>query len=124
MSGIVDFLEARIAEDEAAMELRGDFPHSIHSYDVAGTYNANCPDCRGLAGTARALAECAAKRAIIAEHGIDDSATGDWCETCAAWWDYALGEGPPAIQHPCPTLKAVAAVYKDHPDYQQEWASA
>jgi hypothetical protein len=70
----------------------------------------------------RVLAECAAKRAIIAEHGPKEVASLDratWgqpfvvCRVCAV--------GPRQVVAPCPTVRLVAAVYKDHPDYQQEW---
>uniref|UniRef100_UPI003F494537 DUF6221 family protein n=1 Tax=Arthrobacter silvisoli TaxID=2291022 RepID=UPI003F494537 len=48
---------------------------------------------------ARVLAECAAKRAIIEDFG--------WLELSGV---------------PNSPLRAIAAVYADHPDYQQEWA--
>ena len=66
---ITEFLEARITEDETRATYYG--PLAM--------------------GTARVLAECAAKRAII-------------------------------VYSPPKTLQHLAAVYKDHPDYQQEWA--
>ena len=44
-------------------------------------------------------------------------------ETCAAWWQYEVGEGAPPVAYPCPTTKALASIYKDHPDYQQEWSA-
>jgi hypothetical protein len=52
---------------------------------------------------ARALAECAAKREILANIG--------------AGYSYTLT--PNFITH---TTKALASVYTDHPDYRQEWA--
>ncbi|MEV4991222.1 DUF6221 family protein [Pseudarthrobacter sp. LMD1-1-1.1] len=106
---IIEFLEARIAEDEA--EARENQQYEDQVYETAGWW-----DCT------RALAECAAKRAVIYEHGRDDSSTRDYCETCADWWKSELGEGPPGVAWPCPTLRAVAAVYSDHSDYQKEWA--
>lgn len=92
---ITEFLEARIAEDEAR----------------ANYYGA-------LAlGTTRVLAECAAKRAIIkqaqnatdAEKEFDDY---EWQDTVSRSEPYA-GDA---------ILYALAAVYADHQDYQQEWA--
>lgn len=55
------------------------------------------------------LAECAAKRKIVEEcgPGVDEV-----CQSYAGNYVYA----------PCPTLRAVAVPYADHPDYQQEWA--
>lgn len=61
---------------------------------------------------ARVLAECAAKRAIIAEHQQDH--LGAVCTRCRFIGGY--------MEYPCPTLEALAAVYADHPDYRQEWA--
>ena len=100
---ITDFLLARIEEDESR----------------AAYY--------GLAlGTGRVLAECTAKRAIIEAHPpVDYSGMGmtspDACVVCGievgmSDWEYAKGS------FPCDTLRALAAIYKDHPDYQQEWA--
>ena len=80
---------------------------------------------------ARVLAECAAKRAIIESHHPHDHGGqhGDavFCDECQ--WDH--GDDAPRIDNqpvenfganPCRTLVALAAVYKDHPGYQQEWA--
>ena len=119
---ITEFLEARISEDEAALERTGPFPHSIHGGDLVGTYRSDCPDCIGVPNRARVLAECAAKRAIMKEHAIDLEMREPYCDTCAQWWNCVLGEGPPMVKYPCPTIQALAAVYKDHPDYRQEWA--
>lgn len=75
---------------------------------------------------ARILAECAAKRALIATHTLKDAGNGTssdpahrevGCETCN--WDtsyYWLEYGP------CDTIKHLAAVYAGHRDYRKEWA--
>lgn len=60
---------------------------------------------------ARVLAECAAKRAIVARHtyewmGPDDAAEMG-CEHDYEPW-------------PCPDLRNLTAVY-DHPDCREEW---
>lgn len=79
---ITEFLEARIGEDE----LRANYYGPL------------------VMGTARVLAECAAKREVIElakeVADIDNSLMSE---------DKKL-------------LRTLAAVYKDHPDYQQEWA--
>jgi len=58
---------------------------------------------------ARVLAECAAKRAIVALHAViprpDDAS---YCEE---------DEAP----FPCPTLRALALPYAEHPDYDEAW---
>lgn len=99
LPSIIEFLEARIAEDEKRAAYYG--PLTL--------------------GMRRLLAECAAKRSIIKQHEIDLSIREPHCDTCAEWWNCVLGEGPPMVKYPCPTIKALAAVYKDHPDYQKEW---
>lgn len=98
---ITEFLEARIAEDGAALERTGPYPHSTHGSDVVGTYRADCPDCIGVPSRARVLAECAAKRAILAALPGSRAQRGTTGNSI---------------------LEALAAVYNDHPDYQQEWA--
>lgn len=119
---ITEFLLARIAEDEAALERRGPFPHSTHSMDVVGSYNPRCPDCLGLPGKARVSAECAAKRAIIEEvfnyEQAADSDRGD----CCSMDELKAGECRYIKPDKLPSLQALAAVYADHPDYRQEWA--
>lgn len=61
---------------------------------------------------ARVLAGCERDRRIVAEHVAGES-TESWvsCQTCAQW-----KEG-----WPCTTLKALATVYADHPDYDPAW---
>jgi hypothetical protein len=69
---------------------------------------------------ARVLADCAAKRAILAEHepyDTEDGGVGIVCSSCA-------GGGGFNTDWPCRTVLVVAAVYADHPDYQPEWKSA
>jgi hypothetical protein len=99
---ITEFLEARIAEDEAAVTRRGPYPHSWHGTDAAGSYKPGCPDCMGVASKARVLAECTAKRKLLSilEHGTEV-------------WDGERWVSP---------LKVMAAVYADHSEYRQEWA--
>lgn len=105
---ITEFLEARIAEDEAALERTGWFPHSTHGSDAIGTYRADCPDCLGVPSRERVLAECAAKREIIAMFKPEDIPREWDPEAYVA----AAIEG---------CLLALAGVYADHPDYQAEW---
>ena len=115
---ITEFLEARITEDEVAATLR-----ECHREDCgwipdeAGySYPCNCgvPE--------RMAAECKAKRAISKQHEIDLHSSEPYCDTCAEWWACELGEGPPPVKYPCPTIRIITAVYAGHPDYRQEWA--
>ena len=129
---IVEFLLARIAEDEALAEAAiDDHPHwlamghDLYQYEggVASGYLA--VDRRVPQGVehianwdpARVLAECQAKRAII-EHaeeatGLDISVDND----------RAIGprdlDADPYVGDLI--LRHLAAVYADHPDYREEW---
>jgi len=88
---ITEFLEARIAEDEAfALAPRRTFGHEVHLSDPIGAYSPRCPDCVGVHGGKRMAAECAAKRVLIGNANYT-------------------------------ALNAFAAIYSDHPDYRQDW---
>jgi len=147
---ITDFLEARIAEDEAAANNATGARWVVLSGVNASMVNIDPTNVRDekwkygrfghIATTshdaayaehiarhdpARVLAECAAKRAIIAEHApVDYSGIGmtspNACSLCGTElsmsdWEWVLDS------FPCPTLKALAAIYRDHPDYQEAW---
>jgi hypothetical protein len=107
---IVEFLEARIAEDETAA--REALPEQDNVYGAGGFFEPS-----------RVLAECAAKRAIIELHtpirddGWKSGEANDylWCGTCGS-----IDDSPEP--YPCMTIKALAAIYAIHPDFQQEWA--
>lgn len=71
---------------------------------------------------ARVLAECTAKRAIIDEHGPQEVASLDrdsWAKPFIVCRRCAIGDRQ--VVAPCPTLKSLAAVYADHPDYNPDW---
>jgi hypothetical protein len=74
---------------------------------------------------ARVLAEVAATRRIVDEHGpygggpagrTDPTA----CGVCVDW-DEAGYDGPPPATAPCLTLRLLALSYADHPDYRDDW---
>ena len=58
-------------------------------------------------GTGRVLAECAAKRAIVTE--------------CRADHEDAMASNNDVTEVASAVLYALAAVYKDHPEYQEDW---
>ncbi len=125
--GIVEFLEARITDDEALAKSASPGPwiwlgdareDESFLYDAAGE---NVLGAYGLhtegflersaenAGhisrhdPSRVLAECAAKRKLVEMHiTCDDVSYGD--------------------ASTCPEIRTIAAVYTDHPEYLQEWA--
>lgn len=125
---ITEFLLARIQEDEAeCAELVELYPHDIH-----GTFWYGSGDDIDIrVGTTRALAECVAKRAIIAagpsECGgyADQDSFGwkhypdpDWghCDGCSAAESFDAG-WKRNLQH-------LAAVYAHHADYDTTWATS
>ena len=89
---------------------------------------------------ARVLREVDAKRKILAEHPVDADLLA-WSLGAA---EVVAGRASPLsrcmrctvplpdacededqyerVEWPCPTVRALAAVYSDHPDYRQEWA--
>lgn len=96
---ITEFLEARITQDVAQAKY-------VQKY---GATNGLAPF-----SPARVLAECAAKRAILSDYA--NAVAGEpWrsqdaiktYERFAAAWTF--------------TLRHLAAVYADHPDYQKGW---
>lgn len=96
MDDLIAFITARLAEDEAAAKLaRPDY----FTFEVLGIFSA-LGDMRHVIrhDPARVLRELAAKRAILSEHIV-----GGWHPV------------------PCLTLRALASVYSDHPDYRAEW---
>ena len=110
---IADFLLARIQEDEAragsGWARLGDMRWEVDNYGQ-----------NFLTPTA-VKAECAAKRAIM-EHAIaasDDRATVVE-EGCLGEPDKsdAYASDPGLL-----IIRALAAVYKDHPDYRPEWSA-
>ena len=112
MTTLTEFLLARIAEDEAPSRVRVR-PEFVNRVVYLSTGYAEGSQ-RMLDGkvmteeewaaitepvppTARVLAECDAKRRIV-EMAVDG-------------YEY----------NPNPTLRYLAAVYADHPDYREEW---
>lgn len=89
---ITDFLEARIAEDEMA------------AYDLMGEREGD-----------RVLAECAAKRAIIAMHDTYSHAAQD-----AVGIAFVGARGGQQVT--AEVIRALAAVYSSHEDYDSGWA--
>ena len=129
VSDLVAFLAARLDEDEAAAR-------EFHEVRTCGSvctgwdYDFN-PDRCDCGHPARLFREAEAKRAILMRHSIAVSSeeralveAGDghlkWedilavdCAVCG-WVSDTPGSG-------CPDLRALAAVWSDHPDYDPAW---
>lgn len=111
---ITEFLEARIAEDEAEARIAAGCPS--HDPDGQG-YVTTVMEMEGsrkygviAVDPARVLAECAAKRAIVGTYSA--VAANRNVEGSVQWHEErAL----------LTSVRALAAVYKDHTDYLQDW---
>ena len=103
MSELVEFLLARISEDEAVAVATRD-AHDPLDWSNPGV---------GFLLLAGVLRECEAKRRIVALHSEGDKGT---CYTCSV-----NGTRVQDNLIACPTLRDLAAVYADHPDYRDEW---
>jgi hypothetical protein len=118
---ITEFLLARIAEDESvALRLcpgrKARNGHwRVDSFMLASVLAMDPLAARHIArhDPARVLAECEAKRRIVEEHP-DYGGYGESCARCA---ESSIDLAP----WPCPTLRALASVWSDHPDYREEW---
>lgn len=122
-----DFLLARIAEDEAAARewsaaYNNPGPVPAYHYATARRHRQEWPTLWGSLDhftPTRVLAECAAKRIII-ERAKEAS------EVEEEFDDYMLRGAGPRRREPLTggaILFALAAVYKEHPDYRPEWAA-
>lgn len=102
MTGLGEFLLARIAEDESRVREHG-----------GGVAHADA-----LIQPARLLYECTAKRMIVAVHSIGPVAPS--AHGPARGVTRCAHDG---TRYPCLTLRALALPYADHPDYREEWRS-
>lgn len=110
MNGLVEFLKARLDEDEADAGLSLRFVEEVlkpyESRDRRRTRNpASSATLEMEARAKRILAEAAAKRAIV-----------ERCVYCMEHEDYGHWLAAEA-------LRLLAQPYRDHPDYRQEWAA-
>jgi len=117
---LTEFLLARISEDEARAHYalsRGDGG----ALEYGGQWYGAIQHAKRWE-PARVLAECAAKRAIVAEH--QPYSDGYWRTegTCVCCVDFHADMDCENKPWPCPTLRALAAVYAERDGFQEEWA--
>ncbi|TLF96833.1 hypothetical protein FEK35_27475 [Nocardia cyriacigeorgica] len=120
---IEQFIAARLADDEAVARKAADFPYDAPS--DAPWVSMQLRVQRGVAMTsdehfarhdpARVLRQVAAMRAILADHADDEG----YCSRC---WD-GDSYAPASRMFPCPTIRSLAFVWSDHPEFHQTWAS-
>ena len=100
---LTDFLLARIAEDEA----------------VARSSERRM--CERLTPE-RLLAECEAKRRIVDMHSHSSPVAGAPRRLRADAVATEVGVTGEPETRPCDTLRALAAIWSDHPDYDPDWS--
>ena len=113
---LTEFLEARLEEDRALAQAaiddlygEDDCYFDTSNEHISSHYLHHQPS--------RVLREVEAKRALLAIHNARDS----WghCTGCGVDSDGSLY----MVIDDCPTLKALAAVYSDHPDFDPNWST-
>lgn len=121
MSTLAEFLLARIEKDEAAareyLEVLTEAERQaaeLARQGVTASY-ALSDFISGAGHPARVLAECEAKRGIVANHAStvtgwheDDGESVLYCTWCHRQW-------------PCADLRLLALPYADHEAYREEW---
>ncbi|HZX99299.1 MAG TPA: DUF6221 family protein [Dermatophilaceae bacterium] len=139
LTGLTEFLMARIAEDEAAASAVKDIGADV--WDIQVVHQSldldpmvtHCTDDERTKlaqhfDPARVLAACDAMRLIVAIHSayepggdpdhVPDWLAGDWCVGCC----YNRYEER-ITEHidDCPILRALALPFAGHPDFRDEW---
>lgn len=131
---LTDFLLARFSEDEEIA--RGAYRDSVDNDGVCherwtdATTAVMWGDLAAITGLeadylanhiarhdpARVLAECEAKRRIVALHANEGEADGlSYCATCEDRYVHD------AADWPCPSIRPLALPYSDHEDFKEEW---
>jgi hypothetical protein len=102
VTALADFLLARIAEDAAA----SDEWHNMTTDDFGALQTFGECEC---GGKARVLAECEAKRRIVADYAdaISENLYSEWGQAAR----YGLHRA----------ITALAQPYADHPEFREEW---
>lgn len=145
---ITEFILARVEEDEAAArrarsavsyrsgEWHADdaddeapwLENGVYTYDVhhgSAFFATRLPQGASTHiarhDPARVLAECESKRRIVGLHTVDHRDDRDICAECGPEEDVRFQVDHYDRGWPCPTLRALAAVWADHPDYQPAW---
>lgn len=119
---IVEFLTARYDEDEEIARYADGEDYWLDDGEDTGRFLEHH-------SPAHVLADIAAKRAILALHQPSRPAdTWYWlereCGGCHDRWHKWVPDKRPTDIGPergCPTLRHLASMYADHPDYLKEW---
>ena len=146
---ITEFLLARLAEDEAAARSCPPWPWrvatiedeaAVHDeqtyagdtvaaadgicvavpYALSGRHERAVRDHIPRHDPARVLREVEAKRAIVEAHErnpLSEDVGPEWGDTC-----YTCVSDHEPLDWPCATLRHLASIYSDHPEFDAGWA--
>jgi hypothetical protein len=117
MTNIIDFLNARLDEDTALPHAREALPDDADEWRSGMAIES--PEQPEMAvGFGRWLAEVEAKSHLVNMH---DATAWRWAGFPRAdkHVEYCMRCTEPT---PCTTLRILASVYADHPDYRNEWS--
>lgn len=133
---MTEFLQARIAEDEAvAREDQADLEREFGKtgaqlFSPLSNVGVGYMEYPAISiDNTRVLAECEAKRRIVERHaargGAEDWMDDDWLSGMSederrghcGWCTYDNR----VVQFPCADLHSLASIYADHPDFREEW---
>lgn len=131
---LTDFLLARIADDEGAAQgetVMNDADRARYGWPPIGrnggsTLWVDSDRCSIVVSNERVLAECEAKRRLVALHrpwGFEYGG-GEGCQRCVSPDDYTVTALPDVERFPCETLVLLALPYADHEDFPEEWRPA
>src|SRR5258707_5475473 len=112
---LAKFLEARIADDEALGRRDLDSTLTLRYSDA----DSNAQWLMLEFDAERVLREVDAKRKIVAEHAMDPGMFPPSCVRCCDTNTAQYPQRWDALMWPCPTVRALAAVWSDHEDYDQ-----
>ncbi|WP_067480890.1 DUF6221 family protein [Actinomadura hibisca] len=117
----VEFLYERLAEEESlarAAQSGEDFAAGVHR--LVPDADAGLMAFLGRQDPARVLADIAARTEIIRLHTSGEGEALDSGRTTVG-----IGRCPicDEADHPCTTVRLLASVYENHPDYRQEWGA-
>lgn len=129
---LTEFLTARIAEEEALANEASAGPWHLNAegYEVLAADDITAAEAHAISGDqqrstaehiarhdpTRVLAECEAKRQILAIHTSTSEEVDHGLRSGEKYW---TTNTEPSL--PCSTLMALALPYVDHPDFEDEW---
>lgn len=115
---IVEFLAGRFAEeDRRIIRLKLDV---LMKYEGVKDLAAVCPSVRELAAK-REIVDV--HKLVLAEDVWGEPTGGLGCSICDVVPDLTLGGLDIVGSNGCETLKSIARIYSDHPDFNPDWTT-